>query len=754
MSRSKKQRSITVPLVSSMILALFLMPLNVKCQVNKFLDIPQSFDMLERSTIQNEHLNAQNFDISLPSSLWTVNSINLNFSRIQFAPKNQTYEDKFYQDNYYEIYWQNNIIKRYMVAVQFNLDTPSTIFGAFLYSRKSQNTTETISVQIRGSDPVSETPNSTLYANSDFSVSSTPNWYFQDFSSPVELPKGNYFFILNGLIVIGNKTENFFWYSNNNDPINPSIKVLEYVNSWIPGTQGIPLFKLLKKVNVPIYPEEIFMKVEINEVNHTIFNGVSEGQGFLELSNVDFYPNSDFLNFIVSNNVSSTLIFNATSTLEIKKLLNAPTTLRITENQPNRWTLMPTILKTSDNCSVRFNYPINWEKIVLYRDDVDITSQVIVDEVNKYIFIPNEIITHDSDWEIKAESPRFNFSLNVPKTEFEIGKELLFALSGTPQEGNYTFILYDIADVALEPIVKQIPPDDGRFSFSIPEDFYEGDYRAVIFWNNLTDGGVTSQIFTFISYPYIPPPDLGPLILTLLIVGISVAVAAAFYIIYKKFKNIREYTLEKILTQCVDVSNINLIIVMDKNSGIDLFSRSFSGKKVEPTLISGFLQAISKFGAEISEEAQESRTLKLEYKDSILLMNEFVNFRIIISMKENPSRNFLFLIDDLAFDIYKNYGEKIDNFRGNLNKFQGIDRLVEKHLGVSFILPLKVVLPKDQKLSLSERQMVEKASDLLKSLNTKTFYSLHLLPENECSPKDYKTIVNLIQKGVFQPQGI
>ncbi|MHA1457975.1 MAG: hypothetical protein ACTSR5_18715 [Promethearchaeota archaeon] len=343
-----------------------------------------------------------------------------------------------------------------------------------------------------------------------------------------------------------------------------------------------------------------------------------------------------------------------------------------------------------------------------------------------------------------------NFDLNVPITAFKIGDELIFALTGTPPNGNYTFILYDITDVALEPILKQIPPDNEGFSFSIPTDFHEGNYRAVVFWNNLTDGGVKSQLFEFVL-PSPTTPDNTLLIMIGLIIGITSAVAIFAYVAYKKIFSKREYSLELILNKCVDVSNINLIIIMDKNSGIDLFSRSFSGKKIDPTLVSGFLQAIRNFGAEISEASQDSRTLKLEYKDSILLMNEFVNLRVIVSMKENPSKNFVYSVDDLAYDIYKNYGDEIEKFRGNVKKFRGIDQLIEKHLGVSFILPMKVMVTDDQKLTFAEKQMVDKALTLMEDHDMDTIYSLYLLPENECSPKDYKTILNLIQKGVFKP---
>ncbi len=721
--------------------------INVNGQGNKFQNINQQFNMIESSFIHSGHQNADGFDITLPSSLWTVKSMELNFTNIQFSPETKNYEDTTYGDNYW-LNYKNEPKKLFAVAVQVNLTNPTTIYGAFIYANKSTYTTETIKVQIRGYDSVFDRPNGTIYASSDFNVSSALNWYFQDFLTPITLPKGNYFLVLNGSSIIPGNSD-FYWYSNV-DPIDPSLKVKIYINSWTDGTNGIPLFKLLQNVNIPIYPEDISMKVEIDQDNHTVLNGPSEGQGYLILSGINYYPNSDSLNLSVFNNVSTTLIFNATSNIELEKIVTSAANLRITENQPSQWTLTPTILRTSSNCSVRFEYPRSWENITIYKDSIDITSQVIIDEASNKLIIPNGTISGTSNWEIRASSPLITFDLNVPITEFEIGNELIFALAGIPLNGNYTFILYDITDVALAPILKQIPPDDGGFKFPIPTNFHEGNYRAVVFWNNATDGGVTSQLFSFVL-PAPTTPDNTLLIIIGLIIGISSIAGIFAYVGYKKISKKRDYALETILTKCVDVSNINLIIIMDKNSGIDLFSRSYSGKKIDPTLVAGFLQAIRNFGTEISADSKDSRTIKLEYKDSILLMNEFVNLRVIISMKDNPSKNFIYAVDDLAYDIYKNYGEEIDNFRGNVKKYRGIDQLIEKHLGVSFILPLKVMISDDQKLTIAEKNMVEKALTLMEDHNMDTLYSLYLLPENECSPKDYRTIRSLIEKGVFKP---
>ena len=48
------------------------------------------------------------------------------------------------------------------------------------------------------------------------------------------------------------------------------------------------------------------------------------------------------------------------------------------------------------------------------------------------------------------------------------------------------------------------------------------------------------------------------------------------------------------------------------------------------------------------------------------MQTEFVNLKLIMTLKENPSTNFKFLMEDLAYDIYKHYGlfERIFFFLG------------------------------------------------------------------------------------------
>jgi hypothetical protein len=267
-----------------------------------------------------------------------------------------------------------------------------------------------------------------------------------------------------------------------------------------------------------------------------------------------------------------------------------------------------------------------------------------------------------------------------------------------------------------------------------------------------SDAGIQTQEFEISPYqPPVNPPD-DPLLLIIFIIVLGVAATGSgSFIAYKRISSVRRVKIEKFLSKCTDISNINYIIVIDTKSGIDVFSQSFSKKELDTSLISGFLQAISNFGSAISEQAKESRTLTIEYKDSIVMQTEFVNLKLIITLKEHPSSNFKFIMEDLAYDIYKEYGQEIDKFTGILKPFHNMGELIEKHLNISFLRRLRIVEDPKIKLSTAEKEMVRKARKFMKENNFKYFYSLYLMPANTCTPKDYQTIFNLIEKGIFQP---
>jgi hypothetical protein len=393
---------------------------------------------------------------------------------------------------------------------------------------------------------------------------------------------------------------------------------------------------------------------------------------------------------------------------------------------------------------------MSWENLSITKDLIDITSNVTINTIERFILIPNDTISDGAFWNITANSVKINFDLNIPRTDFNSGQELRFSLIEPPLSGNYTFILYDALGFEDFRISKLIPPETNIFSYDIPSNVVEGIHHAYLFFFNGTDAGVQYQQFNITVI--ISPNNNNPLALIILVIFlIGGAIGGSSFLAIKKLSSARREKLEIILSKCNDILNLQYIIVIEKKSGIDIFSRSFAEKKLDTSLISGFLQAIRSFGTKFSEAAEDSRTLKLEYKDSIMLMTEFVNLRLITILKENPSPNFLYSIEDLAYDIFKTYGNSIDKFTGNVKQFRAIDDLIEKHLTTSFLSPLKIDLSKHAKLNQAEKEMIDKAMKFMRENNFHYFYSIYLLPENMCTPKDYKTILDLLMKGVFTP---
>ena len=717
-----------------------------------------NIEMNEYSKFNETDQNVNSINITLPSSSWSIQDIELNFTDIQLGIENNTIEEKQY-GNSYNINYQNDPQKLIGVGVQIQLNVSTTIYGVYIYARKTTNS-EAIQVQLRGYDYVHDTPNNTIYSSTNINVNITAGWYFQNFSSEgISLPLGNYFLVLNGTnISIGPNTD-YYWYYNDLDPKNPNLNVSEYINPpWTDGVTGnVPLYKLEQRVNLPLYPEEINMTVNIDNQLYPISNTTSEGEGYLGKTPVNFSPNSNNYQVIVNNHASESLLFNVSYSVTLSNNHNFPCSVVVQDGTTNKWSVKPTISRQPTNYSVLFNYPSSWENVSVLRDEVDITSGVIVDTTDHKIIILNESISIGADWEINADSTNVEFDLNVQKTDYVFGQEIEFLLPITSLSGTYTFILLDPAGI---PVQNQTItyPSATPFSYNLSLSDLEGNYTAYVFWfsDTETDAGVQTQIFEIsIDEPTPPPPTPPPefpftLVVFVVILG-AVVLGLVSYIAYKRIHSRQRTKLEKFLSGFTDISNINEIIVIDTKSGIDVFSQSFGGRKIDTSLISGFLQAISNFGTTISESAKESRTLNIEYKDSIVMQTEFVNLKLIITLKENPSANFKFIMEDLAYDIYNQYGEEIDKFAGILKPFRNMSALIEKHLNVSFLYQLKIVENPKIKLSTSEKEMVAKARTFMKENNFNYFYSLYLIPENTSSPKDYQTIFNLIEKGIFQP---
>ena len=242
------------------------------------------------------------------------------------------------------------------------------------------------------------------------------------------------------------------------------------------------------------------------------------------------------------------------------------------------------------------------------------------------------------------------------------------------------------------------------------------------------------------------------LVLTVsLIIIFAIAGSLTSYQMVKRLKRKRDLQMQKLRNKVIDSLNLNYIMISENSSGLNVYEQFFGGKEIDPTLISGFLAAIRSFGIELTGTFQQSQTIKLDFQNSKILMNEFRNFRLILIMGENPSDDFIESINNLSHDIEREYGEMIRDFDGQLTKFKGIGKLIERNLNISFLFPLKVVPSKANKLTPAENSVLNKAREIKKQNNLDYIFTSFLMDDQTYDSKRIKAIFGLIEKGIFQP---
>ncbi|MFW9822426.1 MAG: hypothetical protein ACFFE4_05800 [Candidatus Thorarchaeota archaeon] len=242
--------------------------------------------------------------------------------------------------------------------------------------------------------------------------------------------------------------------------------------------------------------------------------------------------------------------------------------------------------------------------------------------------------------------------------------------------------------------------------------------------------------------------DLSVLIVLLVaLIGLIVGIIS-----YKSFKNIRKkraVQIAKLHNLSADALNLEYVLILEKKSGLTVYSQHFSEKEIRAEMISELFRIINSLGI----EPLNAKIINLEHTDSILVICDFVNIRLILLMRESPSKYFLYQVEELAYAIYKTYGALIDTFEGDVNSLKGIGDLLKHYLPIPFIYPLKLAkIDKLAKISLTqhERELIDKAVQHMKSNNRDYFNVSSLIPEKIRSAKDLEVLLSLLDKGVFK----
>ncbi len=708
------------------------------------------FDILEFAEGSNSSQNLNTIALDLPSNdRWNLTNLEMNFTDIEFE------REIFIGENNSQNTDDDDISKNSAedaLAIQMKLESKTKIFGAYIYGRVGLiDPGDIMYFQIQGCNSATNTPNGTILVQENLKITNELKWHYQNFSLPKILPEGNYFLVINrSKIQTGGYS--YSWEYNYNDPKFPDLyRSIHYSSGgWLSYNESTFLYKLDQKKIDQFYPSDLNMSVKIKNDVYPVENTTTIATGKLNLTQINYASNNgNPIAIEVFNDVSSKLLFNISYYAKFSKNLHSLGTSIIKESgEYINWTVEPDIISCNCNNSIRFDYPINWENIKIFKNTNDVSENCTIDTINRYIVIPDNLI-EVAAWEIKAISEKIDFSITFGSLTLEPQQDLQFSVSPT-SEGNITFILYD-SDGFLEYQETKVEQSaDTPFSYQLPSNPLKGIYKGYIIWNNATDAGIQIQEFQ-ITVPF----TLDPMIIVTIVVGsiVGIAVSIGTYQVYKREKAKKEKHRQKIYNKYMDILNLQYILIIDKKSGLEVYQQKFAGKEMNATLVSGFLEAMRSFGIELTNTQELAQTIKLDFQKSKILMSEFKNFRLILIMSEDPSVDFLESIKDLSLSIEKYYGESIRQFQGGkIKQFEGIRDLIDEHLNTTLTYPLKINEKIHmKKLSSEEKLLVKRAKNIITEQTDYFFITYLIGKRGKFSVADAENILKLIKKRVFLP---
>ncbi|TFG11442.1 MAG: hypothetical protein EU535_07225, partial [Promethearchaeota archaeon] len=460
--------------------------------IDKTLTVSQNFTMLEIAENNGTMTNISSIDINLGTSRWNVTNIEFDITDINF--KNET---KIIEDTPKNARLLNKQNKGY--AVQINIPALTKIYGLFIYGEQIQQVTAPVFIQINDVDILTNKPNRTVHRAIALNISTETKWHYQNFETPVDLPKGNYSLILNGTEMLPSDNGKINWYYNYGDIKYPNLYSWDYVlGPWGDGETGFPfLYKIKQRVLQDFYPQKIDMRAEINGTDHPIINGIDIGTGNLSLAYDGYFPNTKNWNIPVKNNISKALIFNLSYYIKLNNSLSIISSVLIRESLNNSWTIEPKLKRFGKNYTVKFNYSNHWSNLEVYKNGIKLTSTGNYSDDGDILEIFNNTITDPLIiWKITANSSNFGIDLYVPETDFSAGDKLSFRVNFPAKLGNYSFVLIDTVGAKEHEELKEVAsPAQFYFNYTLPSILTPGEWTAFVFWNNETDAGIQTQLF-------------------------------------------------------------------------------------------------------------------------------------------------------------------------------------------------------------------------------------------------------------------
>ncbi|MBN1215782.1 MAG: hypothetical protein JXA99_10135 [Candidatus Lokiarchaeota archaeon] len=721
---------------------------NISQYSNESITIPKHFEFLESTDINDTIECFDDINIPIIEGAWNLTKIELNFTDIKMEREIKNVEDNIEGENSDYLYFKNGVFFTRGLSVQMEILRPTRIYGIYIFGQHI-GPEEDITFEIRGYNNLNNNPNITVYGNIELNISSAEQWYYQNFTSEnIILQKGNYSLVMNGESMNTINNAFYFWKRNNTIPTTYNLHTSIFDPSgWTDGVINTTfLYKIDQKIlNYTYYPKDINMTVEFNQngTEHGVNNAVGTGKGYLQLKNLNLPNITSFFQIQYKINQSIKLSFNLSYRLMLCRKLDSQGELILKEGLINTWKIFPVFTRIGNNYTIRMDFSSSWNNITVFKDNIILLDHYQI--LGNILYIFNETIT-ENDWMITANSLNRDLNIYIPKTDFFGGERLQFSVSPPVINGNLTFLLID--SLGFEAYYEEVTvlTSETTFIFDFLPKPYEGEWIILIYWQTNSEAGIQSYLIQ-VKIPFDPMI----IVWSLSVVLIGFVTVTSSIISVKKYTKIKKYKKQKKTNQFLDILKLNYLMISERKSGLNLYERSYIGKNIDPTLISGYLNAFKIFGVELAGSYEKSQIAKLEYQKIKIIMADYKDLRLTLIFNGEPSNDFYELIDSLSYDLEDIFKEQIKSFMGDRRKFSGIEDIIDKHLNISFIFPLKIYEIKDYNYNRSQIEIIDKIKNIKKKNNIDFVFSSFLMDNQNFDLEKAEIIMNLIKNGTIKP---
>ncbi|MBN1328786.1 MAG: VCBS repeat-containing protein [Candidatus Heimdallarchaeota archaeon] len=179
-----------------------------------------------------------------------------------------------------------------------------------------------------------------------------------------------------------------------------------------------------------------------------------------------------------------------------------------------------------------------------------------------------------------------------------------------------------------------------------------------------------------------------------------------------------------------DILKIRHVILIHSFSGVPLFSQGF-GKEIDVSLTSGFLSAVGTFTEEMSGETDKRIGVFSEIGREgfwiIIYEGEIAKTALLVS--EKIGTHLKKRISIFMNEFENTYKEELANFSGFISAFSETTDLLEKHLRLEYLYPLKMDIKRMRLTAISqnEKKIAKTFTEFLSGAEDEVYYVTELI---------------------------